>query len=104
MRLPIVNEDNWVHRRFMGESDAWTAWDRDNLSSEDYKSYTAAMRHRAMLKAIKPLLDAKADAMARMLPSVIIFADGTQDCQYSVHDQCVLARYDDIIREAIALL
>ena len=82
----------------------WEAWDRDNLPSEEYKSYMAAMRHRAMLKAIKPLLDAKVAAMARMLPSVVIFADGAQDCQYSVHDQCVLARYDDIIREAVALL
>ena len=82
----------------------WTAWDRDNLPDEEYRSYMAAMRHRAMLTAIKPLLDAKADAAARMLPSIIILADGTQTCQYSAHDQAVLMRYDDLIREAVALL
>ena len=82
----------------------WTAWDRDNLPDEEYRSYMAAMRHRAMLAAIKPLLDAKADAAARMLPSIIIFADGTSKCQYSAHDQAILTRYDDIIRETVALL
>jgi hypothetical protein len=67
---------------------------------EDYERYKAAERHRAVLQAIRPILNAKVRAFNCMMPKITIYPERV-DRVYSAEDQAILDKFDELIRQVI---
>jgi hypothetical protein len=67
---------------------------------EDYERYKAAERHRAVLQAIRPILNAKVRAFNCMMPEITIYPDRIERV-FSRNDQAILDKFDGVIRQVI---
>lgn len=72
----------------------------DFETREDYARYKLAEWERERRESLQPWLEAKARAMALMMPKRIVLKDGVI-VEYSQGDQAMLAQYDNAIKSLL---